>query len=504
MANNYNFSPELVLAAEDFPKKEFREYHTFSSYENGIIKKLNAHGPVLLSGGRGSGKSALLVEAYLRINEGALSSNAAGIYLSLRHLPLLRSEGKDYELFFCKLLIDAVNKYLEDQFVDTIEFYSEPDIGDLQRALINLSLKLQRRIVLFFDDAAHIGRETSLQEFFDIFRTLSSNSISCKATIYPGVTQFGARFDLLNDATVIDISRNEELPYFGEFFTDLMLRRYSEELPSSIYSQRLPMEKVATFLGRAVTGNVRAFISACNYLISYHKEDSNLTLLSIENTLKSLSTEYYWPLLDELEPKLGRYEPLVKPAREVAEFIYDSVVNDMIVPNYGPSCLIHRDHVERLKKVLEILEYSGFLVKREASRALKSGGRGTRYILNLCSIMESMANNRLTYELLEDWITNDKQYTQLYKGGTLEKIELPDLNESADMGILGSSIEILQKSRAYPYGLTEYRISLLKDAGIETVGELVVLDDSRLYAIHDIGDDWVKRIKYVVGQAIWM
>ncbi|MBD2868207.1 hypothetical protein [Paenibacillus arenilitoris] len=96
-------------------------------------------------------------------------------------------------------------------------------------------------------------------------------------------------------------------------------------------------------LGRAVTGNVRAFISACNTLVSYVGSDSNLTLLSLENTLKSLSTEYYWPLLDELEPKLGRYEPLVKPAREVAEFIYESVVTDMTLPNYGPSCLIHRD-----------------------------------------------------------------------------------------------------------------------------------------------------------------
>jgi DNA-directed RNA polymerase alpha subunit len=72
------------------------------------------------------------------------------------------------------------------------------------------------------------------------------------------------------------------------------------------------------------------------------------------------------------------------------------------------------------------------------------------------------------------------------------------------MGILDSQIDILQKSRAYPYGLTEYRIQLLKEAGIKTVGELVELDDSRLYAIYDIGEDWVRRIKYVVGQAIWM
>lgn len=88
---------------------------------------------------------------------------------------------------------------------------------------MQLSTKIQKRIVLFFDDAAHIGRETSLKEFFDIFRTLSSNTVSCKAAIYPGVTEFGSRFDLLNDANVIDIARNEENPSFSSFSRKLLM-----------------------------------------------------------------------------------------------------------------------------------------------------------------------------------------------------------------------------------------------------------------------------------------
>lgn len=48
--------------------------------------------------------------------------------------------------------------------------------------------------------------------------------------------------------------------------------------------------------------------------------------------------------------------------------------------DYGPSCLIHKRHVERLKKAFEMLEYLGIIAKREASRKLKSGGRGPRYV----------------------------------------------------------------------------------------------------------------------------
>ncbi|MCK4259943.1 MAG: ATP-binding protein, partial [Halanaerobiales bacterium] len=317
----YDENLVVALAAEEFPDDQFDKYHTFSDYENRIIRKLIAHGPVLLRGGRGSGKSALLKESYYRINKEPISNKAIGIYLSLRHLSLLRNEGKEYESFFCSLLIDHVNNFIQDKLKKhDLIFDPEPEVGKIQKELTKLAIKLERRIVLFFDDAAHIGREVSLKEFFDIFRTLSSNAISCKAAIYPGVTEFGARFDLLNDANVIDISRNEELPYFSTFFSDIIKKRYPNDLPVNVFPKNLPLEEVAIFLGRAVIGNVRAFIRACNFLTQI-RGNSQVSLLFLEKTLKNLASEYYWPLLEELEPKLGCYEPLVTPARELAEIL---------------------------------------------------------------------------------------------------------------------------------------------------------------------------------------
>ena len=110
-------------------------------------------------------------------------------------------------MIFCDLLIKCIKDMMRNVNLD---FNAEPDIGSVQGAISQLSAQVGRRIVLMFDDAAHIGRETSLAEFFDIFRTLSSSTVSCKATIYPGVTQFGTRFDVYNDATIVDVSRNEE------------------------------------------------------------------------------------------------------------------------------------------------------------------------------------------------------------------------------------------------------------------------------------------------------
>src|SRR5437899_8225442 len=103
----------LVLAAEDFELEEFHRLHQLSANDERVIAKLIAHGPVLLQGSRGSGKSALMREAAERL---PLSSNASAlaVYLSLRHMPLLRSSGDEYQRVLCELLIQKVNRILEE------------------------------------------------------------------------------------------------------------------------------------------------------------------------------------------------------------------------------------------------------------------------------------------------------------------------------------------------------------------------------------------------------
>jgi len=497
-----DFDPKLILAAEEFPDEEFKEYHVFSQYEDKIIRKLISHSPVLLRGGRGSGKSTLLKEAYFQSKVSPISDSVFGVYLSLRSLPLLRLNGQDYEQFFCNILIDKIRAELAKYLSKSLSFDSEPEVDQIQLKLTELSISINKRIVLFFDDAAHIGRETSLKDFFDIFRTLSNNIISCKAAIYPGVTEFGPRFDLLNDANVIDISRNEESVSFTTFFSTIMKKRYADTFKDEMFTT-ITFDEVACFLGRAVTGNVRAFIYACNY-ISDETEGKTVTLPDLEKTSKYLAAEYYWPLLDELKPKLGCYEPLIAPTTEIAEKLYKAVSEAMDKTDYGPSCLIYKEHVEKLKKVFELLEYTGFLVKRDASRSMKSGGRGVRYILNLCNLMEIIPGGRLTHELFQRLISTEMKFTELHKVSFLEKIKLPAVSDMKDLGILSFGIDVLKKSKAYPYGLTINKIEILHDAGINTVGELAETQDEFILGLNKISDGWLNRIRSVIGQAIWM
>ena len=248
----------LVLAAEDFESHDFRALHKFSANDERVISKLVAHGPVLLQGSRGSGKSALMREAAEPLPMRG-ESPALGVYISLRHMPLLRSVGDVYQRILCELLIDRIDRLVAE---GNLSFAASPNLSSVQRALADLAQSLGKRIVLMFDDAAHIGREASLADFFDVFRTLGTSTVSCKATIYPGVTNFGNRFDVYNDASVIEVIRDETQPGFAELFAEVVKARYPE-LTEKGFTSGLTLLEFAAFVGKSVLGNMRSFIFAC-------------------------------------------------------------------------------------------------------------------------------------------------------------------------------------------------------------------------------------------------
>ncbi|REG52070.1 hypothetical protein B0G80_8585 [Paraburkholderia sp. BL6669N2] len=496
--NDQDNDSGLILAAEECPPESFEKYHSFSSYDNVIIRKLTAHGPVLIRGGRGSGKSALLLEAYRRMRAG---DSVFPIYVSLRYLPLLQSDGEEYIHHFCELLSEQIQKELSE-CGHALEFPIVSEQMRLQLGLTQLAQALSRRIVLLFDDAAHIGREKPLEVFFDLFRTLSSNLTSCKASIYPGVTKFGVRFDVFNDSTVVDISRSDVMA-FPDFFPDVVQARYPRLAERSTFSDRLSPRQFANLLGRAVVGNLRGFILACNRF----DDQDRIGIPEVNKCFLEMAQDYYWPLMDEVAPKLGVYEPLIEPARDLMEAIVEhsskpvkigarSIAQDRV--------LIHRQLVSQYIKIFEILEYLGFVARREASRAMKSGGRGPVFAINLCSLLDG-TSTRLTSEMIDEWLASTQEAAEIHLlGQTFSDIKLPTLAEEHGLAILGREVDVLGKSPAYPYGLGPNVVERLRGAGIQTVGELVTKSDDELDNIDYIGDVRIQQIRDVLYQAIWM
>ena len=489
----------LILAAEECPPDKFEEYHSFSSHDEVIIRKLSAHGPVLLRGGRGSGKSALLIEAHRRMRQ---LPNALPVYVSLRYLPLLQSDGQEYIGHFCVLLSQAVQREINERHLK-YDFGIAADQASLQIALTDFSQSQSMRVVLLFDDAAHIGREKPLEVFFDLFRTLSSNLTSCKASIYPGVTKFGIRFDVYNDATVIDISRSD-VSASPDFFPEVIKARYPKLADRNTFSDRLAPAQFANLLGRAVVGNLRGFILACNRFDGKDK----IGIPELSQCVLDMASDYFWPLMEEVAPKLGVYEALVEPAREVVEVIVEHAsksVKDRARTVAQDRVLIHRQIVSQYVKIFEILEYLGFVARREASRGMKSGGRGPVYAVNLCNLLEAVPSKRLTIEMIDEWTGGTSEPAELHVSGqSFQAIKLPVLPEEHVLAILARPVDVLAKSRAYPYGLTANIIDRLKGGGFLTVGQVANSSDAALDRVDYIGDAKIKVIRDVVFQAIWM
>ena len=261
-------------------------------------------------------------------------------------------------------------------------------------------------------------------------------------------------------------------------------------------SRSITKKRFARILGRAVTGNLRSFVFACNHL----NESEVIGYNELTKCLLFLSGDYFWPLLEEVAPKLGTYEVLVQPAQEVAQFIFNNCAK-----KESSYCLVHKDIIQRQSKIFEILEYAGFFSRREASRALKSGGRGMVLSANLCNLLEATPGRRLTSELSTQWLDGSDEPFELHSlNPDYSKIVIPDTSVEVDLSIFARPISTLQRSNAYPYGLTEDNIWRLNNFGLDTIEKVAGASDEQILSIHLVGPKSLKRIRDVVYQAIWM
>ena len=190
---------------------------------------------------------------------------------------------------------------------------------------------------------------------------------------------------------------------------------------------------------------------------------------------------------------------MVSPAETIARILFEKA---------GEKCersvLILREIVQRLSKPVEILEYVGFIARKEVSRVMKSRGRGTRFALNLCNITEYLEHGRLDYDIVSRWLSLTENSVEFHKGSEFYKLELPDPLEGHDLSILKEKIDSLKKSNIYPYGLTDNKIQILVGNGIHTIEDLAMKTDEEILALPQVGAETLKRFRSTVNQAIWM
>src|SRR5579872_331230 len=247
-------------------------------------KKLLAHGAKLLVGPRGTGKTHVMRYTYsyaMNDPEAPLALYASfNRYLNLE--PLLRSEPDALKRFhswvLAKLLLSCFD-LLKDkglppsklanfgpqydpsklaELVSLLERGSGKELYESFGQNLTIShvivavetlcgLFNRKRAILLLDDAALSLADQYLIAFFETYRLLKTETISPKASVYPGSTQYGPTFHISHETEEVPLWLSVEDPDYLEIMGDIAQRHMSQEELTSINSDALNLFKYVAF-----------------------------------------------------------------------------------------------------------------------------------------------------------------------------------------------------------------------------------------------------------------
>lgn len=367
-----------------------------------IQRKILDRGAKLIVGPRGTGKTHQFKYAYHKcLND---PSSPLPLYISFGkyyHLePLLFKSANALNIFhtwiLAKICIEIYNvaeilnlktkNYFSDKNIDLIDIESfvenaERNLVSNDDEIIISKLSIQyvtglienlvkatkrKRCILLLDDAALTLTPDYMVEFFDVFRSLKTQNISPKASVYPGTTQFGPRFHIGQDAEEVLAWLNVEDENYSTFMEELLSKRFSA---FSINPDILELLKYAAF------GIPRAFITMLRaYSQSTGKTSQQNFNKVIENQKNQLEKEYL-----SLSLKLPQYKSIIK----IGADFFEKTVSEVFEANKS-NPLEKKTHLGILQEDLsfKILRMIKFLIEAGLLYELQSVSDGPERIFN--------------------------------------------------------------------------------------------------------------------------
>lgn len=409
---------EYTERADFIEDKDLIKWNVEIQHFEEIQKKLIMKGAKLIVGPRGTGKTHQMKIAYHNciVNK----SLPLAIYVSFSkyyHLePFLFKASNAIKIFhtwvLCKILlgcfdiIPKFNKQIKTELFKTyarkdIEEYvskaekgiiestnnniiSDVTIGTVNSYIERLFVSLGRkRAILLLDDAALTLTQDYMIEFFDIFRSLHTNLISPKASVYPGTTEYGPRFHVGQDAERVETWFNIEDPDYSIFMENLINNRFNY-IRDEINKDILELLKYASF------GIPRAFITLIRGFIQRQSNNIQKKFNSVINERSNLIKEEYLSLYQ----KMPQYKTIIETGFELYEKIIDILTqeNEKLQENVekviqiGILKDINYQHARMIKFLIE----AGLLYELEPVR---HGQKRTylRYIPHLLFLIQNRA-----------------------------------------------------------------------------------------------------------------
>lgn len=335
--------------ADYIQEEDMVKWNVDIPYFNMIQKKLIEKGAKIIIGPRGTGKTHQMRIAYKRCLDDASMPFAVYVSFSKYYYlePLLSKNPAAITVFhtwvLCKILlgcndaINSINKSPRKVFCNSIDInqiekfvsQSEKNIQEAWHSDIIRNITIQyvldlitdysyecnrKRVVLFLDDAALTLTKEYMIEFFDIFRSLKTLTISPKASVYPGTTEYGPRFHLKEDAEPFNIWFDPEGLDYNDFINQLCEKRFNNYHID---------ENIKELLKYASFGNPRAFIT----LLRDYEENNSKQMQVVFNAIIDMHSKLLKDEYVSIKQKLNQYSTIIDTGWNFFEVIINEIAS---------------------------------------------------------------------------------------------------------------------------------------------------------------------------------
>ena len=376
----------------------------------GVARKaLLAKGAKLLVGPRGTGKTHTMRNAYsiaLKDSNQPIAVYATfNRYLNLE--PMLNRQADSMKRFhswvLAKLLLGCFQALHDSKSPSTCLTDAEPlfdserlntlvthlerrsessvyeDIGQfltidlVHRAFEIIRVQQKRqRVVVFLDDAALSLVDEFLAAFFEIFRLLKTETVSPKASVYPGSTQYGPTFHVAHESQEVMLWLDVTDPTYLTTMGKISNRRLKANEKNALGEDTLDAFKYLSF------GIPRAYLRLLREFMANTAGSSQSRMNKVvESHVELIRTEY-----ESLGLKLNQFASIIRAGEE----FFDATVDALVEAKKVDAKDSHRNIILGLNQGIEKNQLQkrmlGFLVEVGMIHKLAevNHGPGRRYI----------------------------------------------------------------------------------------------------------------------------
>lgn len=517
---------EFYYRTESISKEKILDLFVESETENKILESFFSQSHIILEGSRGSGKSFLMKVANTKLLNDFQSLKILPVYITFMQSSLLHSkyEHQFYFWMLAKILKEThkslqkqgfvisnyanslIGKNNENQLEEMINKFEEtyknpnieienienlPELSDIIDAIEDICQNNNiSRITYFFDEAAHVFRPEQQRQFFSLFRDFKSPYISCKASVYPGVTHYGDSFEMTHDAFLKRVDRDILSSTYLDDMISLVLKQGGESWETKINNNKDLFNTLAFASG----GNPRILLKTLDL-------SSNFKQATINDVIKKFYRTEIWAEHTQLGDKYKGHKAIIDWGRTfIEESVLPATINkiqDRIDKSINESTLyfwVTKEAPEHIKEALRLLTYTGVIRKYDSGVKGTKSKIGDRYEIKFgCIISQFQTPTSISKNIIPN--VQLEMFTEYGRNNSIfNSLKIDEVIKFTEEEFYNSFKNQLEKP-VNTLDLTPWILSKLKEINITTIGQLLSVSEDDLMKLRLIGPFKSRLIK---------